>query len=150
MADESPKSTNFGVSPRTELLAKSILSRGLTSATSAEICFQTNYDTEIGRRVAIYGRKSINGSVKWLGIPAPFCDTGMAWTENILGPSPFWVDRVTYATWVFGTQSVVLVRYGVLWRSVVSARPFYLPKSPPEMCAQLRAASVTFSFGITV
>ena len=29
----------------------------------------------------IYGRKLINGSVEWLVVPAPFCDTGVAWTE---------------------------------------------------------------------
>ena len=33
---ESPKPVNFGVSPKTELLAKSTLLHGLTSATSAE------------------------------------------------------------------------------------------------------------------
>ena len=34
-------------------------------------CFQTDYSTEIGRRVAIYGQKFINESVEWIGIPAP-------------------------------------------------------------------------------
>ena len=34
--DESPKSTNFGVFPKTELLAKFILLLGLTFATSEE------------------------------------------------------------------------------------------------------------------
>ena len=54
--------------------------------------FQINYTTAIGRRVAIYGRQSINGSVEWLDLPAPFCDTGVAWTENILVPSSRWGD----------------------------------------------------------
>ena len=31
--------------------------------------------------MSIYGRKSINGSVEWLGVPAPSCDTGVTWTE---------------------------------------------------------------------
>ena len=35
-AGESPKFTNFGVSPKTELIAKFILLHGWTSATSAE------------------------------------------------------------------------------------------------------------------
>ena len=37
---------------------------------------QTNYATEIGCRVAIYGRKSINGSIKWLCVLAPFSILG--------------------------------------------------------------------------
>ena len=49
-------------------------------------CFRTTYTTEIGRRVSIYGRKLINGSVEWLGVPAPSCSTGVTWTENILVP----------------------------------------------------------------
>ena len=49
-------------------------------------CFRTAYATEIGRRVSIYGRKSINGSVEWLGVPIPSCGTGVTWTENILVP----------------------------------------------------------------
>ena len=47
---------------------------------------QTDYSTEVGRREALYGQRSINGSVEWLGIPAPFCDTGVAWTDNLLVP----------------------------------------------------------------
>ena len=50
-------------------------------------CFHTAYATEIGRRVFIYGRKSINGNVKWLKVPAPSCGTGVAWTENIFVPN---------------------------------------------------------------
>ena len=49
-------------------------------------CFRTAYATRIGHRVSIYGRKLINGSVEWLGVPAPSCDTGVTWTENILVP----------------------------------------------------------------
>ena len=43
--------------------------------------FQTAYATEIGRRMSIYFWKSMNGSVEWLGVPAPSCGTGVAWTE---------------------------------------------------------------------
>ena len=46
-------------------------------------CFRTTYVTEIGRRVSIYGRKWINGSVEWLCVPALSCGTGVTWTENI-------------------------------------------------------------------
>ena len=40
-------------------------------------CIQTNYSTEVGRRVAIYGQRFINGSVKWLVVPDPFFNTGV-------------------------------------------------------------------------
>ena len=49
-------------------------------------CSCANYAAEIGLRVFIYGRKSINGSFEWLGVPAPSCDIGVTWTENILVP----------------------------------------------------------------
>ena len=45
-------------------------------------CFQTYYFAEEGLRVSIYGQISINRSVKWLGVPVPFSDTGLAWTDN--------------------------------------------------------------------
>ena len=34
----------------------------------SEDCFHTAYATEIGRRVFIYGRKCINGSIEWFGV----------------------------------------------------------------------------------
>ena len=40
LAGESPKSTNFGVFPRTELLAKFILLHALTSVTSPETAYK--------------------------------------------------------------------------------------------------------------
>ena len=33
-------------------------------------CFRTAYATELGRRVSIYGRKLINGSIERIGVPA--------------------------------------------------------------------------------
>ena len=41
-------------------------------------CFQTDYSTEVGLRVDIYGQRFINGSAEWLGLLAPICDTGVA------------------------------------------------------------------------
>ena len=72
----------------------------------------------------------MNGSVKWLGVPASFCDTGVAWTENILILSPRWVDVVTYTTWSLGTEPGVLIGAAVLWCSVVPACPDCLPINP--------------------
>ena len=82
--------------------------------------------------MAIYSRKSINGSVKWLGVPAPFCDIGATWTENILVPSPRWGYGVRVEHWAWGTQHGVFIGAAVLWSSVVPDRPFYLPIIPPE------------------
>ena len=53
--------------------------------------------TEETRRVTIFGWRSINTSVKWLGTPVPFYDiTGVPWTENILVPELCWGDRGNY------------------------------------------------------
>ena len=89
--------------------------------------------------MAIYGQESINGSVKWLGVPAPFCDTGVAGTENILVPSPHWGDRVGVGYWDWVAHSGVIIRDDVPWRSALPARPDHLPRSPPEnACATAR------------
>ena len=82
--------------------------------------------------MAIYSRKSINGSVKWLGVPAPFCDIGATWTENILVPSPRWGYGVRVGHWAWGTQHGVFIGAAVPWSSVVPDRLFYLTIIPPE------------------
>ena len=113
-------------------------------------CYHTAYATEIGRRVFIYGRKSINGSVEWLDIPAPSCDTGVAWTENTVVPNPCWGDRRGYGRWDLATHSRPLLGgRSVPCRGVVPFRPDYVPSSP-EMHAQGRAASVAFACRRTV
>ena len=52
--------------------------------------FATNYLTENGRRIPMFGVNSINGSVQWLGVPAPLRTCGPPCTDNILAPSPSW------------------------------------------------------------
>ena len=42
----------------------------------------------------IYGRKFINGSVEWLGVPAPSYCTGVAWTEISWFPFRVWETDV--------------------------------------------------------
>ena len=74
----------------------------------------------------------MNGSVESIIFPAPFYDTELAWTENILVPSPHWKDGVRVGDWDWGTQPGVLVRSYVPCGSVIPARPTYLPRSPPE------------------
>ena len=81
----------------------------------------------------------MNGIVEWLGVPAPFCDTGMAWTENILVPNPFWGDRSGYKRWDFATRTQP--RFGgrsVPWHGLVPFRPDYVPSSPENTCARAR------------
>ena len=56
-------------------------------------CFQTNYTTEMWRRVAIYIQKSINGSVEWLGVPTPVYDTVAPW-RSVNPIRPAYLPRV--------------------------------------------------------
>ena len=86
-------------------------------------CFHTDYFAEEGRRFSIYGRKSINGIVKWLGIPRPSCDYGPPWIGNLLCTSPHWVDGVRVGAWAWGVQlGIRFGRVGVLWRGAVPGR----------------------------
>ena len=48
--------------------------------------FATDYLTENGHRVPIFGRKSINGSFEWMGVPEFLRTDGTPWTANILAP----------------------------------------------------------------
>ena len=95
-------------------------------------CFKTNYSTEVGRRVAIYGQISINGSVELISVPAPFCNNGVAWTDNLLVPESRWGDEVRVGKWAWVTKPGVLIGAEVLLRSVIPACPAYLPRSPPK------------------
>ena len=51
-------------------------------------CFGTNYLAENGRRMPMYGRKLINGSVDWVGVPTFLRNDGPPWDDNIWCPSP--------------------------------------------------------------
>ena len=55
--------------------------------------------------MSICGRKSMNGSGEWLGVPAPSCGTGVASTENILVPNSCWGDGRGYELWASTTCS---------------------------------------------
>ena len=45
------------------------------------------------RRVPMFGRSSINGIVRWIGVPDFLRNNGLPWTFNILSPYSRWVDR---------------------------------------------------------
>ena len=77
--------------------------------------------------MSIYGRKIINGSVKWLGVTRPSCDDGPPWIGNILCPSPLLVYGVRVKAWDFGIQpGVHFCRVDDPWRGAVSALATYL------------------------
>ena len=102
-------------------------------------CFYTAYVTEIVRKVFIYGQKSINGSVEWLGVPAPPCDTGVTWTENISVPNPRWGDGRGYKCWALANHSRPRFRgRSVPWHGVVPFCPAYVPSSPENERARAR------------
>ena len=89
--------------------------------------------------MAIYGQRFINGSVEWLVIPAPFCVTGFAWTDNLLVPKARWGYGIRVGDWDWGTRPGVLIGADVPWRGVVPDRTAYLPRSPPEnTCTTVR------------
>ena len=94
------------------------------------VCFKTDYSTEVGSRVAIYGQRYINGRFKWLDVPAPFCDAGMAWTDNLLVPEARWGDGVRFGAWAWGNQPGFLIVFDVPWHGVFPSRSAYLPRSP--------------------
>ena len=68
-----------------------------------------NYLAEIGRRVSMYGRNSINGSIEWLSVPFFGCNDAPPWTENILVTILHWVVEVTSEMVV----TAVLTSFGV-------------------------------------
>ena len=53
--------------------------------------FANNYLTPTWCRIPMFGRKSINGSIEWLGVPSFLWNDGPHWTLNTLA---------TYADWV--------------------------------------------------
>ena len=85
--------------------------------------------------MAFYGQRSINGSAEWLVVPAPFCDTGVVWTDNLLVPGALWGDGGPDETWALGTQpGVCFGGVDVPWHCAVTFRVFYLPMSPENAC----------------
>ena len=50
----------------------------------------------------MFGVNSINGSIQWLGVPAPLRTDGPPWADNILVPIPAWGNggTSTNSNWV--------------------------------------------------
>ena len=76
----------------------------------------------------MFGRNSINGSVKWLGVPDFLSTYGHPWTSNILAPHPSWRYQVsiTNPNWGSWSEGVPDIARPMEW-----SRPF--PSSlPPD------------------
>ena len=65
----------------------------------------TNHLNEIWRRVPMFGRNFINGSVQWLGIPDLLETYGTAYTTILLVPDHSWVDRGCSTNHNWGSKS---------------------------------------------
>ena len=75
----------------------------------------------------MFGVNGINGSVQWLGIPAPLRNYGPPYTNNILATSPDWVTGGTDTNPNWGSQPGG--PYGsvaVLWSGLVRSMPAYV------------------------
>ena len=110
-------------------------------------CFHTAYATEIGRRVFIYGRKSINGSIEWLGVPAPLAVLGFLGLKKY--SFPIRVGETDVATNI-GLWKLALDLGSEEEAPLGVARSLSVPITFPvvrEMRTQGRAASVTFACG---
>ena len=67
--------------------------------------FATNYLTLTWRRMPMFGRNYINGSVEWLGVPNFLRNYGPPWTLNLLAPYANWWDRGSSTIPSFGGYS---------------------------------------------
>ena len=87
----------------------------------------------------MFGINSINGSVQWLGVPAPLRTDGLPWTDNIFAPSPAWRTGGTATNPNLGSQpggpygSVV-----VPWSGTVRAMLTYVRRSPENTGRDMR------------
>ena len=73
---------------------------------------------------------SINGSVQWLGVPAPLRTDGPPWTDNILVPSPAWGTGGTATNLNWGSHlGVTYGSFDVPWSGPVRSMPAYVRRS---------------------
>ena len=103
--------------------------------------------------ILILGRISINGSVKWLGVPDFHRTGGPFWTANLLAPRSSWGYGGTTTNQNWGIKPGG--PYGsvaVMWIHPVPVRPAYTPRimekahATAHCWSPLGAASVTITF----
>ena len=68
-------------------------------------CFATNYLTPTWRRIPMFVRNSINGSVKWLGVPNFLRNYGPPWALNLLAPYSNWGKKGSITSLNLGSGS---------------------------------------------
>ena len=87
----------------------------------------------------MFGRKLINESVEWLGVPSFLHNYGPPWADNILCISLCWGVGGNIENWYLESQPGG--RYGgvdVPWRGAVPACLAYLPRSLENARATVR------------
>ena len=117
-----------GVTPGVHPTARFDIGAGFVSE------FLTNYLTEDGIRIPMFGRKSINGIFEWLSVSAPLRTDVPPWTDNILVPGPAWGYGGTATNSNWGSQPDR--PYGsvfVLWIGPIRVMPAYVCRSLENM-----------------
>ena len=88
--------------------------------------FASNYLTIIWRRVPMFGRNYINGSVEWLGVPDLLRTNGPAWTSNLLDPQTSWgyIWFTTNLNWV-SQSGGAYGSFPIPWSRLICVLPVY-------------------------
>ena len=101
--------------------------------------FSTNYLTPSWRRIPMFGVNSINGSIQWLGVPAPLRTDGPLCNDNILAHSPAWETGGTATNPNWGSQpGGPYDSVDVLSSGPVRAMPDYVRRSLENTCSAVR------------
>ena len=90
----------------------------------------------------MFGQRSNNRGVEWLGVPTFLRNDRSPWDDNILCPSPRWGVRGTCVIWSLYSQHVG--HYGSLdvpWRGALPSCVAYLTHSPENLCTTARRVS---------
>ena len=96
----------------------------------------TNYITENWCRILMFGVNLINGSVQWLGVPAPLRTDVNPYTDNILVPSPAWGTGGTATNTNWGSQpGGTYISVAVPWSGTVRVMTAYVHRIPENMCS---------------
>ena len=98
--------------------------------------FATNYLTEYWRRIPMFGVNSINGSVQWLGVPAPLSTNGSPGTDNTFAPSFDWRTGGTDTNPNWGRKpGGAYGSVAVLWSGPACVMPSYIQRSLENTCS---------------
>ena len=87
----------------------------------------------------MFGVNPINGSVQWLGVPAPLKTYGLPWTDNILASSSACVTGGNYTNpnWLSQPDEPYGI-FSVLWSGPAHAMLSYVRRIPENTCSTTR------------